>query len=479
MQYAFDLVVVNPYAETDYSIHTRMNVNVGILSLASYIDRKGYRAKILDYGSDENYLDNLFNFLKKNPAKILAISSTSCFSYRTLKQTIERSSELKDTVLIVGGQMVVGLGNKLFQEEPLLKYACFNEGESTLLHILENFDGNFLDAPGLAHRKKDKIKYNPPLSLDFDELGPLNYKLYPNYLNLIPTVEESRGCPHKCNFCANEVLKFKVRIKPWQKFIKEVLEVHKLYGQDKIFFNIGCSTFGMDEENTLDLLKALIPHKDKFLIQIWTRCDVKYEKWIPYLKKLDISSVFFGMESASEQILANMRKTIDPKKYIQRSQHLIDTFYEHNLKLWCNFIFGYIGETAETLEETIQFILKNKQKIGFLSGHGLISFPGSQVYEEFESLNKKYGATYAEKGSIPELLHYKVNPSSDFTFEQVSALAQILLKIVNTKEDFKQIYAWKWMGQEKMSEELDEKTSYLKQHELPYKCLLNQDLYAQ
>lgn len=469
MQYCYDLVVINPYAETDYSIHTRKNVNVGILSLASYIERKGYRIRILDFGSDKHYITKLYAFLKDNPTKVIAVSSTSCFSYRTLKQTVTEIALPYKHVLILGGQMVIGLGKRLFDELPQLKYAGFNEGESTLLHILENFDKDISKAPGLAFRDGDSIIYNPPRALSFDELGPLNYELYPDYINLIPTVEESRGCPFKCNFCANDILKFKVRIKNWKQFIQEVLDVYKLYKKKKIFFNIGCSTFGMDEKNAINILKALIPHKDKFLIQVWTRCDTEYENWIPILKQLDISSVFFGMETASVEMLTNMRKSSDPKGYLERSQRLIDAFYENNLKLWCNFIFGYIGERPDTIEETINFILKNKNKIGFLSGHGLISFPGSQVYEEFEMLQKKYGASYAVKGSLPELLHYKVNPSFDFTFEQVSAIAQVLIKIVNSKEDFKEVYAWKWLGQEEDATDLDDRTSYLKPHELPYR----------
>ena len=469
--WSYDLVIINPYAETDYSIHTRKNVNVGILSLASYICSKGYRVKILDFGEDKDFLEKLQHFVDTYSPKIVGVSSTSCFSHRTLKLAIEKIKLPEESILIAGGQHVAGLREKIFIEAPRLKYACFNEGESTLLHILEHFGKqDILSAPGLVYKKDNNYTRNPPKSLPFEELGMLNYRLYPNYIDFIPTIEESRGCPYKCNFCANQILKFNVRIKKWESFISEALNVYEIYGKEKLFLNIGCSTFGMDEENTLNLFKALILYKDKFLLQVWTRCDTKYEEWIPYLKKLDISSVFFGMESASEKILLNMNKTNNPKEYIRRSQHLIDLFYENNLRLWCNFIFGYVGETPDTIYETLKFILENKDKIGFLTGHGLIAFPGNQVYEEYECLREKYGISFDDKESIPELLHFKVNPSIDFTFAQVTALAQILIKIVNTKENFKRVYAWKWLGLEENDCSLDERTNYLKNHELPYRC---------
>ena len=462
MECLYDLVIVHPFSETEYAIQSRTNINVGILSLASYIDKKSYRVKILDYEEDKYFLEKINEFVRKHTFKIFAISSTSCFTYRSLKRIVHNIKLPQESILVVGGQQIMGVKEKIFEEIPDLQYACFNEGESTLLHILNHYGGDFLDAPGLAFKTKNGYKYNPPNALSFEELGQFNYKLYPNYLTKIPTIEESRGCPHKCNFCGNYSIDYKVRIKKWQNFIKETLEVYKLYNRDKLFINIGCSTFGMNKENTLNLFKALIPHKNKFLIQAYTRCDTEYEEWIPYLKQLDISSVFFGMESASEEILLRMNKTKDPKTYIKRSQHLIDLFYEHGINLWCNFIFGYVGESADTLVQTLEFILKNKSKMGFLSGHGLTAFPGTQVFKELNILKEKFNISIATEVSHPELLHYKINPSVDFTFEQITALSQILIKIINKKEAFERVYAWKCLGLETNSSLLDEKMDYIK-----------------
>ena len=167
-----------------------------------------------------------------------------------------------------------------------------------------------------------------------------------------------------------------------------------------------------------------------------------------------------------------MNKTKNPKKYIERSQHLIDIFHENGINLWCNFIFGYVGERPDTLVQTIEFILRNKEKIGFLSGHGLIAFPGCQVFEEYKLLREKFNMSFSEKESYPELFHYRVNPSLDFTYEQMTALSQVLLKIVNKKENFIKTYAWKWLWKNEEFFSLDEKVklSYMKEHELPYSC---------
>ncbi|MFH1653062.1 MAG: radical SAM protein [Pseudomonadota bacterium] len=469
MSEVYDLVIIDPLVETNYPKHTKNNINVGILSIASYVYNNGYKVKLLDFQHEKNFLSELLDFVKNNTVKIIAINCTSSFSYGSLMTAVKALSDFKETLVIVGGQHVIGLRENVFSQIPELKYACFDEGESTVLHLIRNFpDSDYLNSPGLVYKSNNKIVVNPPKSLSFEQLGSLNYKLLNNYSQKIPTVEESRGCPFRCNFCVNSDSKQKIKIKKWQNVIAEILEVYKLYNEEKLFVNIGCSTFGMDESNTLKLLENLIPHKDKLLIQAYTRCDINYEKWIEYLKQLDITSVYFGVESASEEILLRMNKTRNPKEYLCRSQELIDLFYENGVKLWCNFIIGYIGETPETLSKTIEFILKNKKKIGFLTCSALYAFPGAEIFRNLKHYEKKYGTSISLADSNLEWDHLKINPSFDFSYKQMFALSKILPKIVNSEEDFMRVYSWRWQGLDKDLTQLDKKMNYMDKTELPY-----------
>lgn len=464
-----DFLVINPTTETTYPIHTENNINVGLLSIASYVNRLGYNVSILDLALSTNPLEELRRFLATHTTRFIAISCTSSFSYRSMCDIVESGIIPSGIALIIGGQQVIGLKKKVFDDMPSLRLACFGEGETTLQNLLKSYSkGDLATVPGLAYRKNGTIIENNHEPISFESLGPLNHKLYPGFAQKIPTVEESRGCPYACNFCNVRSSPIQTRIKDWRLIVDEMLCLYELYGKERLFVNMGCSTFGMSTSNTLSLFEGLVPHAQKFTIQAYTRCDIRFENWMPYLRKLNISSVYFGMESASPLVLERMNKTTNPERYIERSQKLIDMFYNCGINLWCNFIIGYVGETPETLNQTVQFILRNRHKIGFLTCSTLYACPGSQILDEYDSLAQQYGISVEPEGSIPDAYHLKINPSADFTQNQMKALAQILPKIVNTRQSFSNVYAWRWQGLDNDTRKLAERMDYLEPHEVPF-----------
>jgi hypothetical protein len=234
--------------------------------------------------------------------------------------------------------------------------------------------------------------------------------------------------------------------------------------------NLGCSTFGLNERNTLDLLRNLVPHRDKFAIQTYTRCDVKFEKWIEHLTKIDVSCIYFGMESASEEMLLAMGKTRYPADYVRRSQDLIDLYHANGIRLWCNFIVGYVGETPETLRQTVEFILKNRHKIGLLTCSTLLAYPGTRILECRDELAERYGISIDPEHSIPDAFLFSVHPSIDFANDQMYALCNILSKIVNTRDDFVGFLSSKWKAGTLDVPKLDHAFGRLPPHERPYRC---------
>ncbi len=70
------------------------------------------------------------------------------------------------------------------------------------------------------------------------------------------------------------------------------------------------------------------------------------------LKASGCIEVLLGLESADPRILANMNKKASPELYAEVVKQLLTA----GIDVSCYFIFGFPGETAETVQRTLDFI---------------------------------------------------------------------------------------------------------------------------
>jgi radical SAM superfamily enzyme YgiQ (UPF0313 family) len=91
------------------------------------------------------------------------------------------------------------------------------------------------------------------------------------------------------------------------------------------------------------------------------------------MKKAGCWQIAYGIESGSPQILEVMKKNITLKQVKQTLRWT----KEAGIMSRGNFIFGYIGETKETLQETLDFLLEID--LDYFQQAFLTPFPGSEV----------------------------------------------------------------------------------------------------
>ena len=109
------------------------------------------------------------------------------------------------------------------------------------------------------------------------------------------------------------------------------------------------------------------------------------------LKQAGCVEVQLGLESADRQILKNMNKQADPELYAD----VIRKLFEIGINCSCYFIFGFPGETDESVDRTRKFI----QKIEHPELEGILSWsifpflfsPMSPIYEG--DMRKEFGLT--------------------------------------------------------------------------------------
>ncbi|MHB9154386.1 MAG: radical SAM protein, partial [Endomicrobiales bacterium] len=96
------------------------------------------------------------------------------------------------------------------------------------------------------------------------------------------------------------------------------------------------------------------PYDPRFRFQ-WNANAIITPKLTPALLKLMKASgcqrLIFGIESGSEQVLKLMRKKYEPEVAVR----VIKDAFDAGIKVTCNFMFGFPGETEEDFQKTLDF----------------------------------------------------------------------------------------------------------------------------
>src|SRR5262249_38063959 len=130
----------------------------------------------------------------------------------------------------------------------------------------------------------------------FDLLDPANY-------NRI-TVQTSRGCPHKCAFCASSILlTSKYKLKPVQKVIAEIHEIKKT--SPTPFIEFANENSFVHRQHYKELLRELAKED----LRWFTETDVnvaKDDELLALMRDSGCQQILIGLESPCRASLAGV-----------------------------------------------------------------------------------------------------------------------------------------------------------------------------
>src|SRR3990167_611173 len=112
-------------------------------------------------------------------------------------------------------------------ESRLVDIVSYGEGEETFYEIASGQD--LAGIKGIVYKNGQQIIVNQPRNLvDIQTMPLFNWNLMPleilEKLCLVPSLT-SRGCPHRCTFCLNAILKNRWRART----VEQVLEDLKVF----------------------------------------------------------------------------------------------------------------------------------------------------------------------------------------------------------------------------------------------------------
>ena len=192
----------------------------------------------------------------------------------------------------------------------------------------------------------------------------------------ITLLQFSRGCSHKCSFCASSVY-FKAHhyCRPVEDVVREI----KSQKRKLLFFvddNIVCN-----REKAKELFRALIPLKIRWVSQ-GSIDMLNDEELMELMVKSGCLGLVIGFESISPQCISEMNKGTNKKGSGDMYKSEIQQLRKWGLQTWAAFTVGHDGDTVESVRATCDFAIRNK--FTFAAFNILMPYPNTPLYEKME-----------------------------------------------------------------------------------------------
>ncbi len=188
------------------------------------------------------------------------------------------------------------------------------------------------------------------------------------------TVQTSRGCPFRCEFCSERFyVGERYRQRPPEEVVAEITAI----GAKNVFF--ADSMFAGKKERAMELMEALIPLKIRWST-LWTTYLCLDEEFMDLAKRSGLLHVNMGMESIDPDTLAQMNKKFNK---VENYQAILDNLRKRGISYSLNFVFGFDGESSDVYRTTLDFLEKHRVPVAYF--YILEPQKGTPFYERMKA----------------------------------------------------------------------------------------------
>ena len=371
---------------------------VGLCTLAAWLRAAGHDVHVADLDLECRARSDPHAYLSAWDAALAevrpaVVGVTSMYSNSLQGERMIRAAKRRDPAVatVAGGSHFGALGARALARIGELDFAVEGEGELAFGALLRTLDGGgpLESVPRLHWRADGEARFNAetPL-LDLADVPPVWPTLegcvdVGRYAATIPRgaprrtlyVEAGRGCPFRCTFCATAPFwQHRYRVKTPERLVDEIRWLHEGFGYDSFVLVHDLLTANRRFVSAFcdAMLQARLPVE-------WmanSRTDLDLRGLLPKMKAAGCWKLFFGVESASARVQAD----IDKHLTVGEAEGTLRDLAEHGIAATCSFVIGFPGETPADLSPTLELgarlKLKGAETVQF---HRLRLFPPSRM----------------------------------------------------------------------------------------------------
>jgi radical SAM superfamily enzyme YgiQ (UPF0313 family) len=189
-------------------------------------------------------------------------------------------------------------------------------------------------------------------------------------------VETSRGCPYSCDFCVVPLHHgHKFRERAPEVLVDEIERARRDHGIR--FFYLWGDTVTLNAKTFSVFCEALIARNLDIRWLANARADNLVD--LEFVKRLERSGCWMlsmGIESESDAVRKDMMKRLEREKIQMAFRNL----REAGIKSFAFFIYGYPGETPESMEQTTRYAIE--LDADFANFYPAVPYPGTALFEK-------------------------------------------------------------------------------------------------
>lgn len=374
------VLLVNPFCP----LSEMPSPPLGLACLAAAMEEAGIEVKILDlvvsaYGPE--MLDVLVKDFRPQIVGLTAVSMTFNHAVSVVADIKAIDPEI---ITIMGGPHVTFCASETLTQFAELDVVVCGEGERTIVELAQSVQNgaDWKNIRGIVFRQGSGICVTEPRTLiqDLDSLPRPARHLLPlgryRALGMSISLTTSRGCPFQCIYCVGrKMVGAKVRYRSASQIVDELEYLNRLNFNQ---INIADDLFTANKKHCTAVCDEIIKRGLNLKWTSFARVDTISEKLLAKMKSAGCKAVSFGIESGNPGILKTIKKGITLTQVIKAVELCTRT----GITAHGSFLLGLPGETPQTLQETLVFSQKLKDKGLVFGFHLLAPFPGTEVREK-------------------------------------------------------------------------------------------------
>lgn len=344
--------------------------NIGLGYIASVLIENGHNVEILDIEGYRYIKTKVLSIIKKTNCDIIGIG-TLITGYRYLKWLTKEIKKIKPNVPIILGNSVGTTIPEIAINNLSIDIIVIGEGEVTILEVVDALEQkkDLSNIQGICFKKNGQIIRTPNRELikDIDTLPMPAWNLFPQeiYMNKyknsslekrlpppIGVISTSRGCPFHCTYCYHPFQYQKVRYHSAERVIEEIKALKQNYNIKSFMFADDLSI--VSAKRIFKICDLLEKEKLNLKWIVSGRVDLITEELLRKMKNAGCQVISFGIESGSQKILDNIKKQVT----VLKAKKAILLCNKIGIYPGTSFMIGNVGETRETVLESVSFITK-------------------------------------------------------------------------------------------------------------------------
>ena len=367
---------------------------LSLTTLGGAMKSRGHDLEILDLSYRRYDPDLIERTIRRVRPDVVGITATTPLANQMRDISFLVKESFPEIITIGGGAHPSALPRQTMKESAL-DLVSAGEADFVMADLLDGRSPK--DVPGLYWRCGDEIMNNPagPLLEDLDCLPMPAWEDYPPEGNRkvtrllarnlpVTTMEFSRGCIFKCDFCGSKnTMGRGYRKKSPERCAEELERVGRLGFREIVLTD---DIFTSDNDWAAAVCEAIIAKNTgvAWACSNGIRVDSANVELFRLMKRAGCYRVFFGFESGNEEVLRAFGK--GGRASLEKGIEAVDMARKAGIEPDGFFMVGLTGDTEKSMQDTIDYA--KRVRLDTMKCGICVPYPGTPMFHNLQAAKR-------------------------------------------------------------------------------------------